>query len=715
MARPENARLISLLFLGWCVRHRFFTGSVLFMPLRSRKDSKVMAENWFWGLLVAVLTAVAPLCGRAADPAPAAWTTEHMLRLKLVGEPTVSPDGRRVAFVVGVPLLEGEHSEWLSQIHVAAADGTSSMQLTRSDKSATSPEWSPDGQWIAFLSPRSGPKTNIWRIRVDGGEAEQLTDEKGGVTAFRWSPDGASIAFLMPDSRPESEERAEREKRDAYVINEAHRLARLYIVGTTANGEGSRHVRRLTDADFHVGSLLGGSSFDWSPDSRRIVFTHQPTPLVDDWPASDISMVDVATAAVTSLATTKAAETQPHFSSDGSFVVYSASEIPPRWAFSSRLQVVGLDGKNSRPLAETFDLKPTIVGFSADGKNVLVSETQRTLNRLFALPLDGQPPVELSAPGVMVSQPVLNLRRDVVAFIGEQPGKPPEVFMTPAARFDPKQVSRVQDFQQPPLGKTEVVRWRSTDGREIEGLLTYPVGYTPGQRVPLLVIVHGGPTGVFVQSSVISRSPYPIPVFSARGYAVLRCNVRGSSGYGKEFRFANHADWGGGDFRDLMTGVDSLIEAGLADPERLGIMGWSYGGFMTSWAITQTQRFRAASVGAGVTNLVSFTGTSDISNFIPDYMGAEFWNAFDVWKAHSPVLQAKGVTTPTLIQHGDKDLRVPITQGYELYNALKRQSVPVKMVVYPRQAHAIQEPKLLLDAMQRNVEWFDQWLGSPGS
>src|SRR4029079_12468640 len=159
-------------------------------------------------------------------------------------------------------------------------------------------------------------------------------------------------------------------------------------------------------------------------------------------------------------------------------------------------------------------------------------------------------------------------------------------------------------------------------------------------------------------------------------YAVLRCNVRGSSGYGREFRYANYHDWGGGDYRDIMSGVDALVEQGIADPERLGVMGWSYGGYMTSWIITQTKRFKAASVGAGVTNLMSFTGTADINDFIPDYMGGEYWDEFDAWKAHSAMFQVKAVSTPTLIQHGDKDLRVPISQGFELYNALKRQGIP---------------------------------------
>jgi dipeptidyl aminopeptidase/acylaminoacyl peptidase len=260
------------------------------------------------------------------------------------------------------------------------------------------------------------------------------------------------------------------------------------------------------------------------------------------------------------------------------------------------------------------------------------------------------------------------------------------------------------------LGRTEVVTWSAPDGRTIEGLLTYPVAYAAGSRVPLLVVVHGGPAGVFQRSFTGTPGPYLVAAFAGRGYAVLRANVRGSSGYGREFRYANYRDWGGGDYRDIISGVDTLVGRGIADRDRLGIMGWSYGGFMTSWVITQTKRFRAASVGAGVTNLMSFTGTADIPSFLPDYFGGEPWDKPDAYRAHSAMFQVKGVSTPTLIQHGEKDERVPIAQGYELYNALKRQGCTVKMVVYPRTPHGPQEPKLLQDIMVRNLQWMDQYV-----
>ena len=647
----------------------------------------------------------------AADPKPSGWTPELMLKAKGVADPAVSPDGKRLTFSVSTPWMEGEHSEWLSQIYVSSPGATRPMQLTRGEKSATNPAWSPDGLWIAFLSPRAGPKSNLWRIPINGGEAEQVTDEKGGITSFLWSPDGANIAFLMTDPKTDAEEKAEREKRDAFVVNENAKRARLYLVPVAANAEGKRPVRRLTGGDLHVGGLLGGRNFDWSPDGTKIVFTHQPTPLVDDWQKTDISLLELATARVTPVVATEAAETQPVFSPDGKWISYAASEIPPQWAFASRVFVVKPDGKESRALAESFDLKPAIVGWSKNSASVFISEARRTVQRFSALPFDGSPEVVLSPPDLMVLQPTINSTDTHVGFVVEAPDRAPEACMSPLAAFNAQDVGTVQELPQVPLGKTSVVQWRAPDAREIEGLLTLPPRYQTGDRIPLVVIVHGGPTGVFTQTCIVGRSPYPVAAFASRGYAILRCNVRGSSGYGREFRYANYHDWGGGDYRDIMSGVDALVEQGIADPERLGVMGWSYGGYMTSWIITQTRRFKAASVGAGVTNLMSFTGTADISDFIPDYMGGEYWDQFDRWREHSAMFQIKGVTTPTLIQHGDKDVRVPISQGYELHNALKRQGVPVKMVVYPRQPHGLQEPKMQLDAMQRNLDWFDHWLG----
>jgi dipeptidyl aminopeptidase/acylaminoacyl peptidase len=240
------------------------------------------------------------------------------------------------------------------------------------------------------------------------------------------------------------------------------------------------------------------------------------------------------------------------------------------------------------------------------------------------------------------------------------------------------------------------------DQTPIEGMLYLPAGYDPARdgQLPLLLHVHGRPYA------------YTPAALCERGIAVLRCNPRGSGGYGREFRYANMSDWGGGDFQDLMAGVDTALAGGMIDPDRLGVAGWSYGGYMTSWIITQTDRFKAASIGAPVTNPMSFVGTADIPSFVPDYFGGEFWERFDLYQERSPIFHAHRVRTPVIIQHGDADERVPLEQGQQLAMALERAGAPVEMYIYPRQGHAIEEPRLLADAIRRNLEWFTTQLAA---
>jgi dipeptidyl aminopeptidase/acylaminoacyl peptidase len=310
--------------------------------------------------------------------------------------------------------------------------------------------------------------------------------------------------------------------------------------------------------------------------------------------------------------------------------------------------------------------------------------------------------------------PSLNSRRTHIGFTSQTFDKPSEAFVAKVdAPFMPAQVTRVQPQLNAALGRTEVLSWKSFDGQPVEGLLTYPIDYQKGMRVPLLVIIHGGPTGVFTNTFIggaVAFEPYPIAAFASEGYAVLRVNPRGSSGYGRSFRYANMRDWGGGDYKDIMTGVDHAIALGVADSNRLGVMGWSYGGYLTAWIVTQTNRFKAASAGAAITNLLSMTGISDLPNVLPEYFHGELWQVHDLARSRSPVMNVATARTPTLIQHGEADIRVPTSQSYEFYNALKRRGVMTKFTVYPRQAHGFAEPKMTLDVAKANLEWFNRHL-----
>jgi dipeptidyl aminopeptidase/acylaminoacyl peptidase len=352
-----------------------------------------------------------------------------------------------------------------------------------------------------------------------------------------------------------------------------------------------------------------------------------------------------------------------------------------------------------------------ILHWSSDSARLLFTGEKGTRRILYAVSTEGMPKALYTPARGIISAATLNATGTYVGFVLESPDEPPEAFQMSWPNPAPVSVSAANiDLPKLPIGETQRIRWKSKDGLTIEGLLTLPVGYESGKRYPLVVIIHGGPMGWFNENFIGSPDIYPLASFAARGYAILRPNIRGSGGYGQKFRFANLNDWGGKDYEDLMAGVDHLIALGLADPERLAIMGWSYGGYMTSWAITQTSRFKAAVVGAGPTNLWSCAGSMDIQGFLPDYFSAEPWDNLDVYLKHSPMYYVKGVTTPTLILHGEADLRVPVSQGFELYNALKRQGVTTQMVVYPRMGHGPSEPEFELDIMRRHLDWLAKYL-----
>ena len=641
------------------------------------------------------------------------WTPELQIKLKAAGAPRVSPDGKRVVYTVSEAVMTADKSEFVTQIWMAAiGDGVKpksdlprSVQLTFGDKSSGNPKWSPDGNWIAFTSNRKDNKNNIYVLSLNGGEAEALTDVKTGVQDFVWSPDGRSIAFRMADAKTEDEEKNDKAKNDFRWVDENYKMSRLYVIPVQKDGNGKREPRKLTAENYNV------DDFDWSADGSRIAFGYTKTPLANDWTTSDVSIVEVATGKVTPLANTPAAESSPVYSPDGKSIAVLVSDNPPRWAQSGNIQIFPASGGAPKSVATSFDAQPGIAGWSADNKRIYFVEPKGTGSQVYVVDVAANRIDEIKSTPAVLGAMTLNQSGTTFGFVRQTSDTPGDIFVASVTDFSPVQITRVNaDVKLPAVGRTEVIRWKSKDGKEIEGLLTYPVGYQAGQRVPLILNVHGGPAGVFQQSFLGGRGAYPLATFAAHGYAILRANPRGSSGYGTEFRRANTKDWGMGDYQDLMTGVDHVISIGVADPDRLGVMGWSYGGFMTSWIVTQTKRFKAASAGAPVTNLMSFNGTADIPSFVPDYFGAQSWDAIDVYQKHSPMFNVKGVSTPTMIQHGEADVRVPISQGYEFYNALKTQGVPTRMLVLPRQPHGPTEPKMQLAAMKANVEWFEKYV-----
>ncbi len=639
--------------------------------------------------------------------AQSTWTPDLQVKTRAVGSPRISPDGKRVVYTVNDAVMTADKSEFVTQIWMASSDGKENYQITFNEKSSTNPKWSPDGNWIAFTSNRKDNKNNLYVLRAIGGESEQISDLKSSVSDFEWSPDGKWIAYSMSDAKSDDEDKNDKGKNDFRWVDENQKMARLYVTPVAKDANGKREAKKLTTDNRHI------TGFNWSPDGSRIVFNHVSSPVANDWPSSDISIVEVASAKTTTLAATPSAESAFHYSPDGKWISGIASDTPVRWAQSYTIRAYPAGGGEPKVMAISHDAQPSVVGWTPDGTKILFSESKGTGTALYEANVAAGTVRELDYQDAVISG--VNLTKldsgYGLAMVMQNSETPPEVYATIPGRTGITKISNVNvESAKMRVGKTEVIRWKSTDGRDVEGLLTYPIGYTAGTKVPLILNIHGGPAGVFQQSYIGGRGAYPIATFASKGYAILRPNPRGSSGYGTEFRRANIKDWGGGDYQDLMTGVDKVVALGVADPERLGVMGWSYGGYMTSTIITKTKRFKVASAGAPVTNLMSFTTTADIPGFIPDYFGGQFWEAPEVYAKHSAMFNIKGVTTPTLVQHGEADVRVPISQGYELYNALKAQGVPTRMIVLPRQPHGPNEPKMQIAAMQSNLDWFEKYL-----
>ena len=634
-----------------------------------------------------------------------AWTPEMQVKIKAIGSPRVSPDGKRLVYTVNEAVMTADKSEFVTQIWLASTDGKENYQVTFGDKSSANPKWAPDGGSIAFTSNRKDNKNNLYVLRLMGGEAEPITDVKSSVSDFEWSPDGKWLAYSSSDPKSDDEDKNDKGRNDYRWVDDNLKLSRLYVVSVAKDANGKREPRKLTSDNRQV------SEFDWSPDGSRIVFSHVKSPVANDWPSSDVAIVEVATAKVTSFAVTAAAESSPSYSRDGKWISMVVSDLPVRWAQSSNIVVFPAAGGAGKKMPLSHDGQPNIVGWSADNSKIYFTEAKGAGTSLFSANVAAGTVAEEQFAEALATGVSLNEDCTVFSFVMQTSVRPPEAYIARSGDAQPTQISNANgDLAKMTVGKTEVVKWKSTDGRDIEGLLTYPIGYAAGTKVPLILNIHGGPAGVFQHSYIGGRGSYPIATFASRGYAVLRPNPRGSSGYGTEFRRANIKDWGNGDYNDLMTGVDKVIAMGVADPDRLGVMGWSYGGYMTSTIITKTKRFKAASAGAPVTNLMSFNGTADIPGFIPDYFGGQSWENPEIFAKHSAMFNIKGAATPTLIQHGEADVRVPISQGYELYNALKSQGVPTRMIVLPRMPHGPNEPKMQVAAMQSNLEWFDKYL-----
>ncbi len=628
-------------------------------------------------------------------------TLDDIFAIERVTDARISPDGSWVAFVVTREFTEGERALPASGVWMAPFDGAAPARpFTASIHTDKSPRWSPDGRALAFLSDRETPDIlQIYIMHADGGEARKLTSAKAGVSDFAWSPDGARIAYLAPDAQTEDEEKRHKERDDAIHVDRDYKFTRLWVMDVVG-GE----ARTLTPPEYQV------RDFAWRHEGWAIVTS--PTPREDDFTLAWPLRLVAEDGAIS------------HFW-EGKYPVGIASSRDGRalaWTHSSALGEESADevwvaraGEDPRLVISDYSGATASARFMPDGQSLLLIGVEGTRTVVGQLDLDSGAVETLLAGRTLESgfassyQVSVSADGSRMACVLEDVDQPAEVFAGELGGALRRVSARNQRLADVSLGRGETVEWSAPDGLRIEGVLIYPANYEEGQRYPLIAHIHGGPTWQWTMRFMGGWHDWG-QWLAARGYAVLLPNPRGSSGRGREYAWNNRRNWGHGDFADVLSGVDAMIERGIADPDRLGIGGWSYGGYMTAWAIGQTDRFKAAIVGAGVSDLLSMQA-SDIPSWLPSsIMLAPSYHEPEVYLRSSPITYVANAKTPTLVLHGASDERVPLGQGRELYTALQALGVPSEMVVYPREPHIFQERNHQRDLLMRVAAWFDRWV-----
>ncbi|HET9532584.1 MAG TPA: S9 family peptidase, partial [Blastocatellia bacterium] len=608
--------------------------------------------------LAAISIALALLAVSAQAQQKRGMTFEDVLAIKGVSDAQISPDGRWIAYVVTTVSLKENAPD--ADIWLISTGGGAPLRLTTSKKNDNQPRWSPDGRRIAFVSARD-ERPQIFLISPFGGEAERLTESKSGIQSFQWSPDGRRIAFVAQQELTAEEEKKQKDKDDAIVVDKNFRFSRIHVLDVE-----TKKASELVKSDYQAADP------QWSPDGRFIAYTVTPTPKPDDGSLSDIYIVEVESGRQRKLVDNPGPDTSPRWSPDGRRIAYLAREAKNAIIGHLKLTIIAAGGGTPRAVAPQFLYQPGPAVWSQDGRTIYFTSPVRTTSQLFSVASSGGEPTQLSKVEGVMSPATFSRDRSTLAFTRADIQHPADVCVAklPDMHDGVKLTDHNPQVKNFALGTSEVIRWKSKDGMEIEGTVIYPVGYQQGRRYPTVALIHGGPSGVWTQGFPASYGNFG-HVYAANGWAVFYPNVRGSSAYGEKFLLSNVRDWGGGDYQDIQTGIDHLIAKGVADPDKLAQAGWSYGGYMTAWTLTQTNRFKAVMVGAGLTNMFSMYSTNDLQRTLEAYFGAEPWNDLEIYNSRSAMSFIKQAKTPTLILHGAEDKRVPIGQAQELYMGLR--------------------------------------------
>jgi len=661
---------------------------------------------------------------KPASSTPRNITIDDYFQIRDVSQPELSPDGQWVAYAVRTRMLKEDKNE--QRLWMVSTHGGDPISMTAEGVSSSHPRWSPDGKYLAFLSSRNNGKTQVWLLNRLGGEATHLTDTPQGVDDFEWSPDSTRLVLILRDPKPEDLEAAKDKDKDKpaaapkpktpppFVIDRLQfkrdtvgyldrRRTHLYIFDVA-----SKKTTQVTSGDFD------DSEPAWSPDGLSLAFSsNRSTPDPDRTYNSDIWIVAASNtdkgAHLTQITSNPGPDRSPAWSPDGKWIAFiSQTDLKAMIYATHHLAVAPSSGGEAKVLTLAFDRSIRRPRFSADGRSIYFIADDDGMQSLCRISVTGG---EVARPiGGRLSVDSYALGKDgaIAAEIGML-DRPNEIYLS--NEKDLTRLTKTNDalFSQLRLAQADYVHFKSKDGTSVAGYLYKPVDYTPGKKVPTLLNPHGGPVGQY------SASFYHLAqLYAANGYAALLPNPRGSSGYGQKFCEAIFADWGNKDFQDDMAMVDYAIAQGIADPDKLGVGGWSYGGMSTDFIIAQTTRFKAAISGAGIALMTSGYGHDQ---YIKDYdseLGRP-WENKAVWEKISPYYRVNSITTPTLFMGGDVDWNVPIIGGEQMYQALKSLGRTTELVVYPGEFHGFTTPSHLKDRLERYLAWYAHYVKGDGT
>ena len=676
-------------------------------------------------LAAALLTFAPPLVAQESAPkSPRPITIDDFFQIRDVSQPELSPDGQWVAYAVRTRLLKDDKSE--QRLWMVSTRGGDPIPLTAEAATSTHPRWSPDGKYLSFLSARNGAKNQVWLLDRRGGEAQQLTDLAQGVNDFEWSPDSTRLVLILQDPKPgdaEAAEAAKEKEKDKpapkpktpppFVIDRLQfkqdtvgyldrRRTHLYVFDVA-----SKKSTQVTSGDFDDEDPA------WSPDGKSLAFSsNRSKPDPDRNFKTDIWTVAADNtdkgAHLTQVTTNPGTDRAPAWSPDGKWIAFTSQIDAKAIDYATHhLAIAPSGGGEEKVLTLKLDRNVRRPRFSADGRSLFMLVEDDGTQNVCSIPAAGG---ELNCP-FTARQNVASYSLGKDAAIAAQIGmldRPDEIYLSNGGNLT--RLTRTNDalISQLRLAKAEYVHFKSKDGTTIAGYLYKPAGYDPAKKIPTLLRPHGGPVGQY--SASFDREA---ELFAANGYAVLLPNPRGSSGYGQKFCEAIFADWGNKDFQDDMAMVDYALAQGVADPDKLGVGGWSYGGISTNFIITQTTRFKAAITGASEVLYVANYGHDHYQKLWELELGLP-WENRALYEKISPFNKVTAITTPTLIMGGEIDWNVPILGGEQMFQALKRLGRTTELVVYPGEYHEFKTPSHIKDRLERYLAWYAHYVkGDP--